>query len=81
MDKFVKAKRLFEQGRVKFKGRMGSSLYFEVLSNETHQVIFRPLMKKWLCDCKYASLYDKDCSHVLACKYWLEKHKEVATRG
>ena len=73
MNKFQKAKALADSGKVEFKGLIGSSLYFIVHSNEDHQVIFRVINHKWLCDCKYSALYEKDCSHILACKYWLQK--------
>lgn len=73
--KFKKAKGLAEGGKVQFKGLVGSSLYFTVFSNSDHEVIFRITNNRWMCDCEYYTRKNLDCSHVLACKYWLQQRE------
>ncbi len=80
MNKFQKAKALADSGKVGFKGLIGSSLYFTVHSNEDHQVLFRIMGGKWLCDCRYSALHERDCSHILACKYWLKKNEKPSQK-
>ena len=76
MNKFVKAKELADSGKVVFEGLVGSSLYFKVISTSEHQVIFRITTNRWLCNCEYFSIKSRDCSHILACKYWLLKNEK-----
>jgi hypothetical protein len=75
MDKFAKAQKLTEDDRVKFEGLVGSSLYFQVFTDNEHQVIFRITNNRWMCDCQWSSLHKKDCSHILACKQWLKNRE------
>ncbi len=73
MKKEEKAYKLFHAGKVKFLGRIGSSLYFLVFSSRTHEVIFRIPTGRWLCDCEFFSVTGKECSHILAAKLLAEK--------
>jgi hypothetical protein len=73
--KFVKAKKLSEEGNVEFKGLVGSSLYFRVRSNSDHQVLFRVTNSRWMCDCEWSALHKEDCSHILAAKQWLRRRE------
>jgi len=74
LDKFRKARRLVSA--VDFRGKTGSSLYFYVRSGRReHEVIYRIPTGKWLCDCEYFSIKARDCSHILACKFWLMRNK------
>ncbi len=75
--KLAKAIELLRSGRVKFIGKIGSSLYFKVFSNKEHEVIFKLRDKKWLCDCEYFSIKGKECSHIKACKLWLLKFPDT----
>jgi len=77
MDKFKKAKGLTEANKVTYLGLIGSSLYFSVLSNSEHQVIFRIVNNRWMCDCEWSALHtEKTCSHIIAAKQWL-RNQEV----
>ncbi|MBR9680780.1 MAG: hypothetical protein GOU98_03060 [Candidatus Altiarchaeota archaeon] len=80
MDKFHKAKSLTEDNKVKYKGLIGSSLYFSVLSNSEHQVLFRIANHRWMCDCEWAALHKKDCSHILAAKQWLKMNESESIK-
>ncbi len=66
---------LVDTGKVEYKGQIGSSFYFSVISESTHQVLFRIKAEKWMCDCEFTSISEKDCSHILACKHWLNLKK------
>lgn len=79
--KFVKAKRLTEEERVKYEGLVGSSLYFRVHSNSNHQVLFRVTNSRWMCDCEWSALHKPDCSHILAAKQWLKEREKEQEKG
>jgi hypothetical protein len=46
-------------------------VYFTVFSKDQHSVIFDKEKKEWSCDCQFFSLKQKECSHILACKLFL----------
>ncbi len=74
LDKFRKARQLVDG--VEFRGKVGSSLYFNVFSSgRVHEVIYRIPTNRWLCDCEYFSIKGRDCSHIIACKFWLKRNK------
>ena len=66
-----KGRHLFFTGKVKLDLETKKRIFFTVLSNEKHSVIYDKEKKKWECDCKYFSLKGKECSHIIACKLLL----------
>lgn len=40
---------------------------------EAYSVIFDKQRKEWSCDCRYFSLRQRVCSHILACKLFVSK--------
>lgn len=43
-------------------------IHFMVDSNERHYIIFDKLKNEWRCDCKWWTLKNSECSHILASK-------------
>jgi len=72
-----KAFKLLRENRVKKELETELRIHFFVKGEtEDHDVIFDKVKKSWSCDCKYFSLHQKECSHILSCKLFLEKFKE-----
>jgi hypothetical protein len=72
-----KAYWLFKQGNVKKELETDKRIHFLVKSeDEKHFVIFDKVKREFTCDCYYFSLHQKDCSHILASKMWLENKEE-----
>ena len=72
-----KAFKLLRENRVKKELETELRIHFFVKGEtEDHDVIFDKVKKSWSCDCRYFSLHQKECSHILACKLFLEKIKE-----
>lgn len=64
-----KAKIFLRKERVKKVLETENRKYYEVLGQtEKHSVIYDKIKKKFFCDCKYWSLKQKDCSHIIAIK-------------
>lgn len=64
-----KAKKLVKEGRVKKEVETRKRIHFLVDgTDERHSVIFDKKTQKFSCDCKWSSLKDKECSHMIACK-------------
>ncbi len=77
MDKREKEKKaylLFRQKRVGIDFETEKRIHFKVKGQtEEYSVIFDKERKEFTCDCKFFSLKQKFCSHILACKMLLEK--------
>ena len=67
-----KGEQLFREGRVKKDLETDKRTFFTVTSSEKHSVIFDKRKNKWECDCKYFTLKQKECSHIYACKLYLQ---------
>jgi len=75
----IKARRLLKFGKVKLDFESTKRIYFTVYSREVHSVILDKLKNEFRCDCKYFSVKQKECSHIIACKLllkYLEKKKQ-----
>jgi hypothetical protein len=66
-----KSKSLIENGKVIKEFETQQRIHFTVFSNTQHSVIFDKEKKEWTCDCQFFSLKQKECSHILACKLFL----------
>ncbi|MBI2084598.1 MAG: hypothetical protein HYT70_03230 [Candidatus Aenigmarchaeota archaeon] len=63
-----KANLLVERGKVRKDVETDKRIHFTVEGeSETHSVIFEKGKGEWKCDCKFSSLHQKRCSHILAC--------------
>jgi len=67
-----KARRLFREGRVRLDFKSEKRIYFTVYSREVHSVIFDKEKNEFKCDCKYFSVKQKECSHIIACKFFIK---------
>ena len=68
-DKENKARQLLENKRVKKTVETDKRTHFNVIGDtETHAVIFDKTQKKFSCDCRYFSLRQEECSHIIACR-------------
>ncbi len=64
-----KAMLLLEQKKVKKEIETNKRIHFKVQGEtEVHSVIFDKGRNYWECDCKFWSLKQKECSHIIACK-------------
>jgi len=69
-----KARSIFKEGKVKRKLETDKRIHFEVQGEtENHSVIYDKEKDEWNCDCKYFSLKEKECSHILASKLKLRQ--------
>lgn len=60
---------LCKESRVIKELETGRRIHFKVRGKtEVHSVIFDKQKNKWECDCKWSSLKQKECSHVIAAK-------------
>jgi len=57
-------------------GQTDLHIHFIVDSNERHYVIFDKLKNEWRCDCKWWTLKNTECSHIMACKLKLVELSE-----
>ena len=74
----AKAEKLFQEGKVKKEVETAKRIHFSVVgTEETHSVIYDKGKNKWTCDCKYSSLYQRSCSHIIASKILLESSHET----
>ena len=69
-----KAFKLLRENRVKKEFETELRIHFSVKGEtDLHSVIFDKTKNDWNCDCSYFALKEKECSHILACKLFLEK--------
>jgi len=69
-----KAEKLVQEGKVKKEVESDKRTHFTVQgTTEKHSVIFDKEKGNWSCDCKYSSLYQKSCSHIVACQKIMTK--------
>jgi len=62
-----KAVKLLESNRVKKELETDRRIHFSVQGEtEEHSVIYDKLKDEWVCDCRYWSLRQKTCSHIIA---------------
>jgi len=66
-----KGYQLFISNKVKLELESEKRIFFSVKSREKHSVIFDKEKGKWECDCAYFSIKGKECSHIIACKFYL----------
>lgn len=66
---------LFKNGKVKKEVDTPKRIHFTVINDgkENRQVMYDKKKDSWSCDCRYYALKLKDCSHILACKLFMEE--------
>jgi hypothetical protein len=75
MDRYEKAQKLYEEGSVYFRGRIGEQLFFLVKGRlrKVYEVKRDNRGKlKYHCNCDYIGL--DDCSHKIACQIYASKN-------
>jgi len=73
MDIEKKAVNLIKEGKVKKEMETDKRVHYVVEgTDEKHSVIFDKKTQKFSCDCKWSSLKDKECSHMIACRLFKE---------
>ena len=69
-----KGVKLLNDGKVKKDLETGKRIHFKVKGEtEIHSVIFDKVKNEFECDCRYWSLRQKTCSHIIACELFLKK--------
>ncbi len=69
-----KARKLLSEGKVNRILETERRIHFKVIGQtETHSVIFDKEKNSWSCDCKFSTLSEKNCSHIIAAKLFLKK--------
>ncbi len=72
---------LFKKGRIKLLVNTNKRMHFEVIgASDIHYVTYDKLSKKFTCDCQYFSLHQKECSHIIAVKLFLENVKKKSPK-
>ena len=68
---------LFRQGKVKKELETDKRIHFTIDTNsKNHSVIYDKMKGSFGCDCEFFSLKFKDCSHIIACRLFLERSEE-----
>lgn len=68
---------LFRQDKVKKELETDKRIHFLVeVDLKKHSVIYDKIKDNWTCDCQFYSLKFKDCSHIIACRLFLERGEE-----
>lgn len=71
--KKAKGVKLYKLGRVRLLLETDKRIHFRVRGEtEEHSVIFDKVKGEWSCDCKFFSLKEKECSHLIACELYLQ---------
>jgi len=77
-----KAVKLLESNRIKKELETDRRVHFSVQGEtEEHSVIYDKLKDDWVCDCRYWSLRQKTCSHIIAAQLKMkmeEKRSETS---
>jgi len=64
-----KALKLLKENKIKKELETEKHVHFKVQGkSDVYSVIFDKEKNKWECECRYWSLTQKDCSHIIACK-------------
>jgi len=71
-DVEIKARKLLKEGKVRVDFESEKRIYFSVHSREVHSVILEKDSGEFKCDCKYFSVKQKECSHIIACRLLLK---------
>jgi len=77
-DKYKKAEALLRLNRVKLDMKGSDKIYFTVKGDhETYSVIIHTKNSRCTCTCRYWSVTQRKCSHILACLLYLKKLERV----
>lgn len=72
-----KGREIFDTGRVKKEMETDKRDYFVVQGDtEEHSVIHNKIKDEWVCTCKYWTLKQRVCSHILAAQLFMKKPKK-----
>lgn len=75
---YKKAFRIYKSGGVKVDFENEKRIYFIVRGEtENHSVIYDKINGKFICDCKWFSIKNEECSHIVAVKLFLKERSDV----
>ena len=75
---YKKGFRIYRSGKVKIDFENEKRVYLKVRGEtETHSVIYDKISKKFICDCKWFSMKNQECSHIVAAKLFLKERSSV----
>lgn len=64
-----KGRKLFLEGKVHREVETDKRTHYRVIGDtEEHSVVFDKEKQEWGCDCRYSSLTNRECSHIIAAK-------------
>ena len=75
---YIKSKARFfvHNKRVKIEYECNTKIYFTITyKRKQEELFYRKQSGKFGCTCKYFSLHMKACSHITACKMFLEQRR------
>ncbi|MEM5802096.1 MAG: hypothetical protein QXQ18_01785 [Candidatus Aenigmatarchaeota archaeon] len=72
-----KAMKLLRGNKVNIDIETEKRTHFTVKGEtEEHMVVYDKIQGKWLCDCKFFVLKEKECSHIYASKILLKNKRK-----
>jgi len=67
---------LFKEGKVKKELETDKRIHFKVIGEtDIHSVIFDKEKNEFSCDCKYSTLRQKECSHIIGSRFLIQNKK------
>ena len=74
----IKGRQLFEEGKVVKELETDKRVHFKVVGEtDTHSIIFDKERGKFSCDCKFSTLHNKICSHIIASQLYYNCIKQT----
>ena len=68
IERNIKGRKMFDEEKVTMEINTDKRMHFKVAGDtEDHTVVFDKNKLSWSCSCKFSSLKNKDCSHIVAC--------------
>lgn len=74
---YCRADTLIKRGEVVLEQETSSAFYFNI---SNYSIILEKRKEQWSCTCEAWSMWSKgkkECSHIMACKKWLEIKNKV----
>jgi len=75
---YKKGFRIYRLGNVSIDFENEKRIYLKVRGeSEVHSVIYDKITKKFICDCKWFSMKNQECSHIIAAKLFLKERDGI----
>lgn len=76
MSIYRKAKKILDNNNVTIEATTGNAVYFDVkVKDKVYNVFYLIRLNKWNCNCRWFSLKVKNCSHIIACKSFIQNRR------